>query len=150
MITCRNDKIWSENICILEYKKHNHTHKTTYRNISQWGSIFSIRERKLATFIPWGPASIQVVLSKKSPYVQSSHRVNGLMIANHSSIAALMQQCVNDFDRLKKKKAFIQNYASLPGGEEEFDDCREIVTSLIDEYKATEQPDYVNMYNNKM
>ena len=110
-------------------------------------SLHRIRERKMANFIPWGPASIQVVVSKKSPYVQSSHRVSGLMIANHSSIATLMQQCTKDFDKLSKKNAFMQNYQQLPGGMEEFDECREIVKSLIDEYKATESPDYVTMHN---
>jgi tubulin gamma len=49
-------------------------------------SLQRIRERKLAKFIPWGPASIQVALSKKSPYVDTKHRVSGLMIANHTSI----------------------------------------------------------------
>jgi tubulin gamma len=49
-------------------------------------SLQRIRERKLANFIPWGPASIQVALSKKSPYVQNTHRVSGLMLANHTSI----------------------------------------------------------------
>lgn len=32
-------------------------------------SLQRIRERKLAPFITWGPASIQVALSRKSPYV---------------------------------------------------------------------------------
>jgi hypothetical protein len=45
-----------------------------------------IRERNLARFIPWGPASIQVAISRKSPYVDTTHRVSGLMIANHTSI----------------------------------------------------------------
>lgn len=49
-------------------------------------SLLRIRERQLANFIPWGAASIQVALAKKSPYVQSSHRVSGLMIANHTGI----------------------------------------------------------------
>lgn len=49
-------------------------------------SLQRIRERKLANFIPWGPASIQVALSKKSPYVKNTHRVSGLMMANHTSI----------------------------------------------------------------
>lgn len=40
----------------------------------------------MADFIDWGPASIQVALSKKSPYVETSHKVSGLMIANHTSI----------------------------------------------------------------
>lgn len=52
-------------------------------------SLLRIRERRLASFIPWGPASIQVALTKKSPYVQTPHRVSGLMLANHTSIASV-------------------------------------------------------------
>jgi Tubulin C-terminal domain len=52
-------------------------------------SLLRIRERRLAQFIPWGPASIQVALSKKSPYVQTPHRVSGLMLANHTSNASV-------------------------------------------------------------
>ena len=52
-------------------------------------SLLRIRERKLATFIPWGPASIQVALTKKSPYIPMNHRVSGLMLANHTSIATV-------------------------------------------------------------
>lgn len=33
-----------------------------------------IRERKLAKFIRWGPASIQVALSRQSPYLQQAHK----------------------------------------------------------------------------
>ena len=47
-------------------------------------SLQRIRERKLANFIEWGPASIQVALSRKSPYVQTANRVSGLMLANHT------------------------------------------------------------------
>jgi tubulin gamma len=49
-------------------------------------SLQRIRERKLANFINWGPASIQFALSKKSPYVETAHKVSGLMLANHTSI----------------------------------------------------------------
>lgn len=52
-------------------------------------SLLRIRERRLATFIPWGPASIQVALTKKSPHMPMSHRVSGLMLANHTSIATV-------------------------------------------------------------
>lgn len=52
-------------------------------------SLQRIRERKLAQFIPWGPASIQVALSKKSPYVTNSYRVSGLMLANHTNISSV-------------------------------------------------------------
>ena len=52
-------------------------------------SLQRIRERKLAQFIPWGPASIQVALSRKSPYIPTAHRVSGLMLANHTSISGV-------------------------------------------------------------
>lgn len=53
-------------------------------------SLQRIRERKLAQFIPWGPASIQVALSRKSPYIQTAHRVSGLMLANHTNISSVI------------------------------------------------------------
>lgn len=56
-------------------------------------SLQTIRERKLAQFIPWGPTGIQVALSKKSPYIQTSHRVSGLMMANHTSISQVRENC---------------------------------------------------------
>jgi len=52
-------------------------------------SLLRIRERQLANFIPWGPASIQVALTRKSPYITTNHRVSGLMLANHTSIASV-------------------------------------------------------------
>ena len=53
-------------------------------------SLQRIREKKLANFISWGPASIQVALTKKSPYVESAHKVSGLMLANHTSIHSVI------------------------------------------------------------
>lgn len=52
-------------------------------------SLLRIRERRLATFIPWGPASIQVALTRRSPYLQQTNRISGLMLANHTSIASV-------------------------------------------------------------
>ena len=47
-----------------------------------------IRERKLVDFIPWGPASIQVALSRKSPYVDSANKVS----ASSSQLSELVTQ----------------------------------------------------------
>ena len=52
-------------------------------------SLLRIRERQLANFIPWGPASIQVALTRRSPYVSTNHRVSGLMLANHTSVGSV-------------------------------------------------------------
>ncbi len=50
-------------------------------------------------------AARQVALSKKSPYVASSHRVGGLMLANHTSIRHLLNKCIDQYDKLMKRKA---------------------------------------------
>lgn len=49
-------------------------------------SLLRIRERQLANFIPWGPASIQVALTKRKT---TQNRVSGVMLANHTSMASV-------------------------------------------------------------
>ncbi|KZF23565.1 gamma tubulin [Xylona heveae TC161] len=110
-------------------------------------SLLRIRERRLATFIPWGPASIQVALTKKSPYIPMSHRVSGLMLANHTGIAALFKRIVAQYDRLRKRNAFLEQYkkeAPFAEGLGEFDEARAVVHDLIAEYEAAEGIDYLD------
>ena len=52
----------------------------------------------------------KVALSKKSPYLPTAHRVSGLMLANHTSIRHLFNRCINQYDKLMKRKAFLDNY----------------------------------------
>lgn len=109
-------------------------------------SLQRIRERKMAKFIPWGPASIQVALSKKSPYVKTAHRVSGLMIANHTSIHTLFSKAMRQYDNMRKRGAFLDWYKKFKmfsDGLEEFDSAREVVAGLIEEYKAAAKPDYL-------
>ncbi|EFX03624.1 tubulin gamma chain [Grosmannia clavigera kw1407] len=110
-------------------------------------SLLRIRERRLATFIPWGPASIQVALTKRSPYVPMSHRVSGLMLANHTSIATLFKRIVRQYDGMRKRNAFIDAYrktAPFSDNLNEFDEAREVVADLIAEYEAAEEGDYLS------
>lgn len=52
-------------------------------------SLQRIREQNTQRFIPWGPASIQVALARPSPFVQSTYKVTGLMMANHTSMGTV-------------------------------------------------------------
>ena len=109
-------------------------------------SLLRIRERRLATFIPWGPASIQVALTRRSPYVEMQHRVSGLMLANHTSIATLFRRIVRQYDGMRKRNAFIEAYKKTKPFEEdlgEFDESREVVMGLINEYEEAETPEYL-------
>ncbi|KAJ2308537.1 gamma-tubulin [Coemansia sp. RSA 2704] len=109
-------------------------------------SLLRIRERRVAQFIPWGPASIQVALTKKSPYTHSQHRVSGLMMANHTSIASLFARTLLQYDRLRKRNAFLDLYRREPmfaDGLDEFDDARDTIHDLISEYRACESEGYL-------
>lgn len=109
-------------------------------------SLQRIRERKLANFIPWGPASIQVALSKKSPYIQSAHRVSGLMLANHTNISSLFDRTLKQYDKLRKREAFLDTFRKeeiFSENLDELDSAREVVQQLVDEYRAATTPDYL-------
>lgn len=115
-------------------------------------SLLRIRERRLATFIPWGPASIQVALTRRSPYVEMQHRVSGLMLANHTSIATLFRRIVRQYDGMRKRNAFIEAYKKTKPFEEdlgEFDESREVVMGLINEYEEAETPEYLGEEEDK-
>ena len=110
-------------------------------------SLQTIRERKLAQFIKWGPAGIQVALSKKSPYIQTSHRVSGLMMANHTSISQLFERNLAQYTKLRKREAFLDQFKKEPlfkDSLEELDSSRDVVTELIEEYCAATREDYLS------
>lgn len=109
-------------------------------------SLLRIRERQLASFIPWGPASIQVALTRKSPYIPTPHRVSGLMIANHTGIATLFRRIVMQYDRLRKRNAFLEQYKRekcFEDGLGEFDEARAVVMECVEEYESAEREDYL-------
>lgn len=53
---------------------------------------------------------VQVALSRKSSYVETAHKVSGLMLANHTCMASLFQRSVNQYDKIRKRNAFVDNY----------------------------------------
>ncbi|XP_075149705.1 tubulin gamma-1 chain-like [Haematobia irritans] len=109
-------------------------------------SLQRIRERKLAQFIPWGPASIQVALSRSSPYVQSNHKVSGLMMANHTGITSLFNRALAQYDKLRKRGAFLDQFRREDMFKEdltELDNSRDVIDCLAQEYEAATQSNYL-------
>merc|ERR1712098_73399 len=88
-----------------------------------------------------------VALSRKSPYVQTSHRVSGLMLANHTSISCLFERACKQYDKLRKREAFLDQFKKEPMFAEnldEMDHSREVVQQLIDEYHAATTKEYIS------
>lgn len=107
-------------------------------------SLQKIRDRKLANFITWAPAGIQIAIAKKSPYISSQHRVSGLLMANHTSIWRLFDQTLQQYDKLKKRNAFMNEFVREESfNVEEFDESRNVVHDLVSEYRAANCDDYI-------
>jgi|TARA_B110000208_G_C11686917_1_gene400864 hypothetical protein len=69
------------------------------------------------------------------------------MIANHTSIGNIFALTLQQFDKLFRKGAFLENYkkeAMFSDGLDEFEESREVVQRLVDEYKACSRPDYID------
>lgn len=69
------------------------------------------------------------------------------MLANHTGIATLFKRIVFQYDRLRKRNAFLEQYKrheTFRDGLGEFDTSREIVTDLINEYEEAERADYLS------
>mmetsp|Transcript_14829 Transcript_14829/g.21210 ORF Transcript_14829/g.21210 Transcript_14829/m.21210 type:complete len:508 (+) Transcript_14829:155-1678(+) len=106
-----------------------------------------MRERQLIKFIPWGPASIQVALARTSPFIETRHKVTGFTLANHTCMAELFERLLKQYDKIRKRNAFLDNYRKEPMFHEnldEFDHSRETVQNMVDEYKACEKPNYAS------
>ncbi|CAI5530981.1 unnamed protein product [Closterium sp. Naga37s-1] len=107
-------------------------------------SMQRIREKQAASFNEWGPANIQVALSRKSPYVQTGHKVSGLMLANHTGMRHLFGRCVKQYENMRRKSAFLEPYKQFSMFSDnlvEFDESHEVVRSMIDEYRMCETSD---------
>jgi len=73
------------------------------------------------------------------------------MLANHTSIASLFKPMLDQFDRLRTRNAFLEQYKKermFENGLEEFDDARATADELLKEYKACESPDYISYGSN--
>lgn len=71
-------------------------------------SLARIKEKKLAQFVPWTPSQINVSISRQPACAKS--RISGLMLANNTSITALLKRTLDQFDRLRKRNAFLEQY----------------------------------------
>ncbi|KAH3683665.1 hypothetical protein WICPIJ_005349 [Wickerhamomyces pijperi] len=107
-----------------------------------------LRAQQKAQFVSWTPSTIHVTNGKKSQHhiTANSNYISGLMLSNTTSITGLLEKSCREFDRLFKKAAFKNNYPgnAIKDEDAEFNDAREIVQGVINEYKAAEQLTYLD------
>ena len=69
------------------------------------------------------------------------------MLANHTSISSLFSRTLQQYDKLRKREAFLEQFRKqemFAESLEELDKSREVVQSLVDEYLAATRADYLN------
>ena len=62
-------------------------------------------------------------------------------------MAELLGNLLHQYDRIRSRNAFLDNYRREPMFQDsldELDHARETVQNLVDEYRACERPDYVD------
>jgi tubulin gamma len=69
------------------------------------------------------------------------------MLANHTSVATLFRRIVVQYEKMRKRNAFVEMYKKetpFAEGLGEFDEAKEVVMGLIGEYEAAERDDYLD------
>jgi len=72
------------------------------------------------------------------------------MLANHTSVSTLFHRAAIDFDKMKKRNAYIDQFKKtdmFKDSLEEFDISRQVVGKLIEEYQMATKPEYLNYWN---
>nr|AAC08441.1 gamma-tubulin [Entamoeba histolytica] len=99
-------------------------------------------DRRLAEFVPWNKEAIKVVHTRVSPLVKRGNRMSGMLLANNTSIRYYFQDILKAFDQMFKKRVYLQtdrdNLRKFP----EFEESKEIVKCVIEEYAKAESIEY--------
>lgn len=108
-----------------------------------------MKTQKRIQFAPWAKSSMHVNSGKKSPYNKSSNSdyVSGLMLTNSTAINSLLKKTCHSFDTIFNRGAFLhkfQNGRVFENGWDEFNDCRDVVESVIEEYSLAAEDSYLD------
>lgn len=107
-----------------------------------------IRAQQRVQFVPWTSSSIHVVNGKKLPFIKSNS-LNGFQISNNTSIPKMFAKIVRQYDLLAKRQAYINFYTETndaserEGVLEAFEECKESILGVIDEYKSSTSMSYL-------
>lgn len=111
----------------------------------------TLKSQQRLPFVSWAPSSIQLVSGRQSPFTESkSMPIQGIQISNNTSIVQVFGKILKQYDQLAKREAYINSYTESNGREERsrimevFNECRESVTSVIDEYRACQNVNYLD------
>lgn len=111
-----------------------------------------IRAQQRTLFVPWTSSVINVVNGKK-PYGDRNRGLSGFQISNNTSIQHMFQKIVRQYELLAKRAAYINFYTETNDPSERsqvldtFNECKELIQSVIDEYRSCPSLSYLDDEN---
>lgn len=116
----------------------------------------TIKASSRVDFVPWTSASIHLVNGRKPPSFSNMPNVqphkkqlSGIQVSNNTSIIHVFSKIVKQYDLLAKRSAYINYYTESNNREEIsrvlelFNECRESVINVIEEYKSSQTLRYL-------
>lgn len=114
-----------------------------------------LRAQLRTKFVPWASPTIHVVNGRKLPF-DSQPGLSGYQISNNTSVVQMFSQIVRQYDLLAKRAAYINFYTESNDPLERdqvldvFNQCKESVLSVVNEYKASTSTSYFSDPNSPM
>ena len=100
MISTPSSKLHS-NIAILNVLRGNIDPIELHKGLAR------IKEKRMVNFAPWCPVAYQIAISRTS---FASNQVQGLCLTNSTSVASVLKRNIEQYDRLRKRNAFLDQY----------------------------------------
>ena len=103
-------------------------------------------ENEQVKFVPWKPENIKVAWDSNSSKKDKTTEIESLLIANDTNISTFFERNARQFDKLMGRRAYIDGYLKAKVFQDslvEFQDSREVLEQLTDQYKTINQPDYM-------
>ncbi|KAJ7287697.1 hypothetical protein C8J57DRAFT_1215828 [Mycena rebaudengoi] len=102
--------------------------------------------------VRWRPSSPGGPRVSRSPrptarrMLKGGPRVSGVMISNHTSIGTFFKRMIDQYNKLRKRNAFLEQYKQYDNILGEFDEARPRATcdALQAEYKTCESANYIS------
>ncbi|KAG7190591.1 hypothetical protein KM043_006681 [Ampulex compressa] len=118
-------------------------------------AITSLKEKKSIRFVDWSPSGFKVGVTYQptttvpgGDLARTKQTVT--MLSNNTSIKRIWQNFGRKFDLMYRKKAFLHHYVGEGMEESIFQDARDNVAALIEDYKESRSTVYEKVSNIKM
>ncbi|KAH7697134.1 gamma tubulin 2, partial [Aphelenchoides avenae] len=105
----------------------------------------SMNQRHKFRYPPWSSATLDVTSCAYSPYLERKNKLSGLLLANHTNIARMFERMVSQFDKLWKKRAFVDRFQEGIFREDvsRMEDSRRKVENLIALYREATTEEFL-------